>query len=89
LTCLSLAVRDAAPFSLAPCPSRSHTVRLQLAERAIVQKAVDDARRIARKNFRRRYPPRYWCTKCIRAFTFERELQAHWHVGCEKKDMTG
>jgi transposase-like protein len=60
----------------------------KLAERALVNKAVEEARRVARKNFRRKYPPRYWCTKCIRTFAFERGLTAHWHAGCAKKDVS-
>ena len=63
------------------------TCRRQLAERAIVNKAQLEARRIARKNFRRKFPPRYWCTKCIRTFIFERQLTSHWKDGCAQKDQ--
>ena len=52
-----------------------------------MNKATEEARRIARKNFRRKYPPRYWCTKCIRTFVFERQLTAHWQGTCAKKDI--
>ena len=62
-------------------------VAFQLAERAIVNKATEEARRIARKNFRRKFPPRYWCTKCIRTFPFERQLLTHWKRPCEKRDQ--
>jgi EF-hand domain pair len=84
------------------------TVYRKLAERSIVNKAKEAARRIARKNFRcgcllcscyecvfpegcpparRKFPPRYFCTKCIKTFIFERQLVAHWRAGCSPLDM--
>lgn len=63
------------------------TVYKKLAERAMVAKARDDARKIARINFRRKFTPKYYCTKCIRTFVFDSQLRHHWFWGCNKLDQ--
>ena len=63
------------------------TVYKKLAARAMVAKAGDDARKAARGNFRRKFPPRYFCTKCTRTFIFDSQLRLHWYEDCDPRDI--